>query len=277
VTTLRYAKGHGTQNDFVVLPDPDGRIDLTPALVRALCDRHAGVGADGVLRVVPSLRHPEAAADAGAAEWFMDYHNADGSVAEMCGNGVRVFARYLVDNGLVAPGEFAVATRAGVRPVVAPATGDITVDMGLPELHGESAAVLSGVTYRGTAVSTGNPHLVCLVDKPVADLDLSAPPLADRAAFPAGVNVEFANVVAPSQVTMRVYERGVGETRSCGTGVVATAAVVAARSGRQPVTVDVPGGRLVVAFDGTTSFLTGPAVIVAEGTVRLEALRATAG
>ncbi|MFL6076987.1 MAG: diaminopimelate epimerase [Mycobacteriales bacterium] len=276
MTTLRYAKGHGTQNDFVVLPDPDGRIDLTPALVRALCDRHAGVGGDGVLRMVPSLRHPEAAADAGAAEWFMDYRNADGSVAEMCGNGVRVFARYLVDTGLVAPGEFAVATRAGVRAVLAPAAGDVTVDIGPAELRGESAAVLGGVTYRGTAVSTGNPHLVCLVDKPVADLDLSAPPLADPAVFPGGVNVEFANVVGPSQVTMRVYERGVGETRSCGTGVCATAAVVAAQSGRQPVTVDVPGGRLTVAFDGTTCLLTGPAVIVAEGTVRLESLRAAA-
>ncbi len=129
---MRFVKGHGTENDFVILPDPDGVLDLTPEAVARLCDRRAGIGADGVLRVVRT-KATEHEAD---AEWFMDYRNADGGVAEMCGNGIRVFARYLVDVDLAAPGEWDVATRAGLRRVTLGASGDVSVDMGLPELLG---------------------------------------------------------------------------------------------------------------------------------------------
>src|SRR3954447_7045445 len=118
---MKFVKGHGTGNDFVILPDPDGALALTPELVAALCDRHRGIGADGVLRVVRSAKHPSAADLAAEAEWFMDYWNADGSIAEMCGNGVRVFTRYLVANDLAEPSAdgLPIATRAGVvRAVV---------------------------------------------------------------------------------------------------------------------------------------------------------------
>src|SRR4051794_26232528 len=151
---MRFVKGHGTENDFVIVPDPDGALDLTPGMVAALCDRRAGIGADGVLRVVPAKL-----ADPGQdAEWFMDYRNSDGGVAEMCGNGIRVFARYLVAAGLTRPGEFGVATRAGVKRVRLGDTGDVSVDMGAPSVLGESWADLGGRRHHGLNVSMGNPH-----------------------------------------------------------------------------------------------------------------------
>lgn len=274
VDTLRFVKGHGTQNDFVILPDPDGGLDLPPELVAAICDRRAGVGGDGVLRVVPAKLCPEVAGQAGEAEWFMDYRNADGSVAEMCGNGVRVFARYLVETGLAAPGEFGVATRAGVRRVRLAAAGDVTVDMGRPRVFGDSTATVAGRRYAGVCVDVGNPHLACLIDDPVAGLDLTRPPAFDAAVFPEGVNVELLNPAGERRVAMRVYERGSGETRSCGTGTVA-AAVAAARAAGETTgawTIQVPGGEVRVTLDETTSFLTGPAVLVAEGELRLATL-----
>jgi diaminopimelate epimerase len=272
--TLRFVKGHGTQNDFVILPDPDGRLELSPELVAAICDRRAGVGADGVLRVVPAKLCPEVADQAGAAEWFMDYRNADGSVAEMCGNGVRVFARYLVEAGLAAPGELGVATRAGVRRVRLGPSGDVTVDMGLPRVFGTSRAVLAGREYPGVCVDVGNPHLACLTDEPVAGIDLTRPPSFDPAVFPQGVNVELLNRAGERRVAMRVYERGSGETRSCGTGTVA-AAVAAARAAGETTgewAVEVPGGEVRVTLAEHTAFLTGPAVLVAEGELRTAAL-----
>ncbi|MEV5414387.1 diaminopimelate epimerase [Thermopolyspora sp. NPDC052614] len=271
---MRFVKGHGTQNDFVILPDPDARLDLSPALVAAICDRRAGVGADGVLRVVPSKLCPEAADQAGEAEWFMDYRNADGSLAEMCGNGVRVFARYLVETGLAAPGEFGVATRAGVRRVRLAATGDVTVDMGPPKVFGTSRTTIAGRDYEGVCVDVGNPHLACLIEDAVSDLDLTRPPAFDATVFPQGVNVELLNPAGERRVVMRVFERGSGETRSCGTGTVA-AAVAAARAAGETAgvwSIEVPGGEVRVTLDPDTSFLTGPAVLVAEGEIRLAAL-----
>ena len=265
---LRFSKGHGTENDFILLPDPDGTLDVTPELVRALCDRRAGLGGDGVLRVVRTAAVPGAPA---GAEWFMDYRNADGSLAEMCGNGLRVFARYLLDQGLAVPGRFAVSTRAGVKEVVVSADS-VTVDLGAPVFGPASEAVLDGTTYSGVSVSMGNPHLVCPVDVPLDTLDLLRAPGYDPAVFPEGVNVEF---VVPAEdvdgadvhVAMRVHERGVGETRSCGTGTCAVAAAALAARGldRGTVVVDVPGGRVTVTLDGVTCLLTGPAVIVASG------------
>jgi diaminopimelate epimerase len=265
---MRFMKGHGTENDFVILPDLDGSFDPSPGFVAALCDRRAGIGGDGVLRVVrtKALGRDE------DAEWFMDYRNADGGIAEMCGNGVRVFARYLVDAGLAAPGDLRIGTRAGVRSVSLGATGDVTVDMGAPEIGGAGSASVAGIPREGLRISMGNPHLACRVTDPVGTLDLSCPPVFDPVSFPDGVNVELYRPAGGMRVEMRVYERGCGETRSCGTGAVATAVAAAYDEGRIEGTWDiaVPGGVVTVILDGRTSFLRGPAVLVAEGEVRPE-------
>jgi diaminopimelate epimerase len=261
-----FVKGHGTENDFVLLPDLDASLDLTPARVRVLCDRRAGLGADGVLRVVRAKAIDPRPSDVDDDVWFMDYRNADGSVAEMCGNGVRVFARYLLDAGLVAGREFPVGSRAGVRDVVVHADGDVAVDMGPARVTGESAATVGGTTLPGVVVDVGNPHLVCPVDR-LDDLDLTVPPGYDPAVFPGGVNVEFVVVEAPDRVRIRVHERGVGETRSCGTGTVAAVAGVLHRRGDQTgaASVDIPGGRVHVEVGENTCVLTGPAAFVARG------------
>jgi diaminopimelate epimerase len=264
---VEFLKGHGTQNDFVLLPDVDGALDLTAARVRALCDRQQGLGADGVLRIVPAARVPGLATD---VEWFMDYRNADGSIAEMCGNGVRVFVRYLVEAGLAKPGEFSIATRAGDRRVQV-AADTVTVDMGLANVFGESVATIGGRTLPGLAVDVGNPHLVCALDDTdldLAALDLSVAPGHDPVVFPHGVNVEFTRSLNADELRMRVHERGVGETRSCGTGTVAAVAAALHRAGRGTgeVAVHIPGGTVIVgiAADGEAT-LTGPAVLVARG------------
>ncbi len=284
---MRLAKGHGTENDFVILADPDGARDLQPGLVARLCDRHAGIGADGVLRAVRTaakggagLGGPATAGDAGLAagadggrnggaapEWFMDYRNADGSLAEMCGNGIRVFARYLLGEGLASGPEFTVATRSGYRRVREEPSGDITVDMGPATALGPGRAVLDGRLREGLRVSVGNPHLACLVHDPLESFDLSAAPDLDPAAFPEGGNLELVLVTGPAAASMRVYERGSGETRSCGTGAVAAALAAAQSAGQDQGVweVTLPGGMLTVTLDAGTSWLTGPAVLVAEG------------
>jgi diaminopimelate epimerase len=265
---LPFAKGHGTGNDFIVVPDPDGELDLSADLVAALCDRRRGLGADGLLRVVRTRAHPGLAGRADEAEWFMDYRNADGTLAEMCGNGVRVFARYLVESGLASGARVAILTRAGL--VVAEIGEDtIAVDMPLPEVFADSVAWVSGVDFPGTVASCGNPNLVCRVDDPDL-IELSRAPRLDPVTFPAGANVEFVAPVGPLHVRMRVVERGVGETLSCGSGACAVAAVVLrdAALDAGTVTVDVPGGRLRVLLDSGRCVLSGPAVIVAAGTVR---------
>jgi diaminopimelate epimerase len=274
VGSLQFVKGHGTGNDFVIVPDPDGELALTPSLVAALCDRHRGIGADGVLRVVRSAKAVDGAAMAGEAEWFMDYWNADGSYAEMCGNGTRVFVRYLITSGL-ASSVTTLATRTGVVRVSA-VSSDVSVDLGRPSIVGSSVASLGSLTMPGVAVDCGNPHLVCALSGglSLADLDLARAPGYDPAVFPAGVNVEFVAPVGPLHVAMRVYERGSAETLSCGTGAVAVAAVTLRDAGLDDgvVTVDVPGGRLTVTFDGTACWLAGPAVLVASGEVDVAAL-----
>jgi diaminopimelate epimerase len=260
---IPFLKGHGTENDFVLLPDLDATLDLTEARVRVLCDRRAGLGADGVLRVVPS-KAVEGAED---GLWFMDYRNADGSIAEMCGNGVRLFGRYLVDAGLVSEPEFTIGTRAGTRGVTV--GDDITVEMGPVRVTGTSLATVHGGTIAGVAVNVGNPHLVCVVEDAdkLASLDLTVPPLYDPEAFPEGVNIEFVVVETPDHLRMRVHERGVGETRSCGTGTVAAVTGVLFGRGEQhgAATVDIPGGRVRVTVDPGGSTLSGPAVFTARG------------
>lgn len=286
-----FLKGHGTENDFVIVPDPDGRLELSPAAVARICDRRAGIGGDGLIRVVRSSAHPEARAMADEAEWFMDYRNSDGSVAEMCGNGVRVFARYLERAGLVEPGDLAVATRAGVRRVhiakdgpggAEGSGGAITVRMGkalLPEPgpDGPITVTVGEHSWPARHVDMGNPHAVAFVDDlGQAGRLLDAPEVTPGSAYPQGTNVEFVVDRGPRHVAMRVHERGSGETRSCGTGACAVMVAAARRDGADPAaeghpvtyTVDVPGGRLVISElpDGTVE-MTGPAVIVAEGEI----------
>jgi diaminopimelate epimerase len=278
---LTFTKGHGTGNDFVVLPDPDGALALTPDVVAALCDRHRGIGADGVLRVVRSAKHPDAAGYAADAEWFMDYWNADGSIAEMCGNGVRVFARYLVETGLATPpGDgLPIATRAGVvRAVVGSPT--IAVRMATPRVYAASTASLGPLTVPGVAVDCGNPHLVCGLSSDLDGLDLHVAPGFDAALFPEGVNVEFVAAAEPVDgadvhVRMRVHERGSGETLSCGSGALAVGAVALRDAGLTAgvVAVDLPGGRLTLTVTPAGEWwLSGPAVLVATGEIDVAAL-----
>jgi diaminopimelate epimerase len=271
---IEFLKGHGTQNDFVLLPDATGRLELTEARVAALCDRHRGLGADGVLRVVRA-----AALDVPSdGEWFMDYRNADGSIAEMCGNGVRVFARHLVDSGLATEGEFVIGTRAGDRPVVVHPDRSVTVHMGPATITGASVTVVAGRPFSGVAVNVGNPHLVSLLDDDVAELDLRDQPDFDHDLFPHGVNLEFVNRLGEGALRMRVHERGVGETRACGTGTVAVVAAAFHLAGTDTgvSTVDLPGGRVEVTVSRGASTLSGPAEIVARGEID-EAWWAAAG
>ncbi len=283
-SAVPFLKGHGTENDFVIVPDPDNVIDLPASVVGRLCDRRAGIGGDGLLHVVRSAAHPEARAMADEAEWFMDYRNADGSIAEMCGNGVRVFARYLQRAGHVESGDLAVATRGGVKTVhiakAAPDSGadagDITVSMGRAALPGQTVTVtVQEHSWPTQNVNMGNPHAVAFVEHLDDAGNLyTEPPFSPAAVYPDGVNIEFVVDRGERHVAMRVHERGSGETRSCGTGACAVAVAAARRDGIDPAatgvpvtyTVDLPGGRLVITErpDGEVE-MTGPAVIVAEG------------
>ncbi|MHA0286800.1 diaminopimelate epimerase [Mycobacterium sp. C3-094] len=279
---MEFAKGHGTQNDFVVLPDLAATLTLAPAAVAALCDRRQGLGADGVLRVTTAGaaraagvfdRLPEGLSD---GDWYMDYRNADGSIAQMCGNGVRVFAHYLRASGLETRDEFVVGSLAGPRPVVLHAVdavrADVTVEMGKANVLGSSTATVGGRSFAGLAVDVGNPHLACvdpgLTAEALAALNVAAPVSFDREQFPDGVNIEVLTALdADSAVTMRVHERGVGETRSCGTGTVAAAVAALAQQGAQTgeVSVHVPGGAVTVTVTDASSHLRGPSVLVARG------------
>ncbi|MFD0558821.1 diaminopimelate epimerase [Stackebrandtia endophytica] len=257
---MRFVKGHGTGNDFVIVADVDNDRPLSVAAIARLCDRRRGVGGDGLLRVVRAAKHPDGVGQAAAAEWFMDYYNADGSIAEMCGNGVRVFVRYLVAEGLVETNRVPVATRAGVRDVLVE-NDQFSVDMGAARTFGTSTVAIGGEILSGRHISMGNPHLVCRVTDPT-EYDLTVQPEFDTELFPTGVNVELTSPT-DTGVRMRVHERGVGETQSCGTGACAVA--VDALGGPGTCTVDVPGGRLTVTITEETVILTGPAVLVAEG------------
>ncbi|MEI6621828.1 MAG: diaminopimelate epimerase [Actinomycetes bacterium] len=278
---IPFTKGHGTGNDFVIVPDYQGLLDLSPALVAGICDRRTGIGADGLLRVVRCRNEAEALDQVDSAEWFMDYRNADGSLAEMCGNGARVFARFLMAQGLVSS-RFAIASRSGLHAVVAEPDGTITVEVGVPLARTSEPAPIVRVgdfEWTGDAWWMPNPHAVVFVD------DLSqAGPLLDPPAvvagdlFPNGQNVEFVvdhttDTHSPT-AQMRVYERGVGETDSCGTGACAVALSVRARhrvSVPGSVVVDVPGGRLRVFVGSTGSVsLNGPAVLVGSGALEPE-------
>lgn len=259
---VAFRKGHGTGNDFIVLPDPDDRIVMTPALARALCDRRFGIGGDGVIRVVAS---PEP-----GARWFMDYWNSDGSIGVMCGNGARVFARHLVESGLEEEGDFPVLTRGGLRQVRAGASGDVSVSMG-PVTGSDEPDVsvrLAGTEYPATAAFVPNPHAVVFLPTLAGLGDITGAVAGPETVYPDAANIEFVEVLAPDRVRMRVFERGSGETQSCGTGACAVAwshARVNGLSGSD-VTVLVPGGEVTVTL-GPDVTLTGPAEFVAAGVV----------
>jgi diaminopimelate epimerase len=295
-TGVRFVKGHGTENDFVLLHDLDGRLELPPSTVAALCDRRSGIGGDGLIRVVRAAALADG--DGQDVEWFMDYRNADGSPAQMCGNGTRVFAAYLAAAGLVDLPDGAavrIGTRAGVKTVRREGDGFVT-DLGPWFVPGGADAAgrgadsevslaaaprhAPGAALPALSVDVGNPHtVVALPDADeLAAADLRTAPVVVPAP-PQGTNVEL---VVPlhdatadvGHLAMRVHERGVGETRSCGTGVVA--AVIAARvwgGAAAPAvwTVEVPGGRLRVtlpegnALAGASAELAGPAVLGAAG------------
>ncbi|MRJ77011.1 diaminopimelate epimerase [Aeromicrobium sp. SMF47] len=270
-----WLKGHGTENDFVLLPDHDGTLhgDLDASFVAALCHRRRGIGADGVLRVIRSTALPEVES---AGEWFMDYRNADGSISEMCGNGVRVFALHLVQEGLADPSApFVVGTRDGDKIVTfdtsSPGGPLISVDMGVPQVQGVSKVSAHGNTWEAQDVRTGNPHAVAFVDRLGDAGTLLTEPDYDTSIYPEGVNIEFVVREGERHVAMRVHERGSGETRSCGTGACAVAVATAVADGAErPSTyrVDVPGGTVHVTWGADDHIvLTGPAEIVARGTM----------
>jgi diaminopimelate epimerase len=283
---LHFTKGHGTENDFVLVADLDGCHDLTPGQVRRLTDRRAGIGADGLIRVVPAQGAADQhVRDQGAqARWFMDYRNADGSVAEMCGNGTRVFAAYLRREGLETADEFAIATRAGVK--VVRFDGElIAVNLGSWRIVNSTVAHKKGFDAMvkvqghdpmpGLSLDLGNPHIVVALpdSADLASLDLSACPEVNPAANH-GTNIEFVRPIGPGHIAMRVHERGVGETRSCGTGAAAAALATRWWAGADTATdewrVDVPGGTLRVrALPGQQVELAGPAVLVADGVTTL--------
>jgi len=295
---LAFSKGHGTGNDFVLIADPHGALEVTAEQVAALCDRHRGIGGDGLIRAVPSRFLPEGAellAQHPEAEWFMDYRNGDGSLSEMCGNGVRVFVHFLIQQGLVdlpAGESLVIGTRAGIKTVVRTASG-YAVDMGPWEFifPGEATAraMDSLVSAHGLdvarpalSVSMGNPHTVVALAEQ-AELDATGLFVAPRVdpEPPHGTNVEFVVPAEPlvhdgvGAISMRVHERGVGETLSCGTGACAAAVAIrhwAGQGAPDSWNVTVPGGvvgvKFFVAPDGHEHVeLSGPAVIVASGTL----------
>jgi diaminopimelate epimerase len=275
VIEYSYVKGHGTENDFVLVPDANGRNELTAGQVALLCDRRSGIGGDGVIRVVrtDATDDPAAVAARGEAMWFMDYRNADGSLSEMCGNGIRVLGHYLATHADVDPrNPLPIATRAGVKTLTFE-RDLITVDMGTPEVLGATTVTVGGRTLEARNLSLGNPHAVVFVEDLADAGPLLEAPGHDEATYPEGVNVEFVVRRGEHHLAMRVHERGSGETRSCGTGACA-AMVAAALADEAPrgttYTVDLPGGTLQIVWtEDDRILMTGPAVLTAEGVTRL--------
>ncbi|HET6153341.1 MAG TPA: diaminopimelate epimerase [Marmoricola sp.] len=271
-----FVKGHGTENDFVLIPDANGRHELTPEQVARLCDRRAGIGADGVIRVVrtDATDDPAAVEARDEARWFMDYRNSDGSLSEMCGNGIRVLALYLaLHTDLDRREPLTIATRAGIKTVTFDALRHdgvrITVDMGSPVVFDETKVAVGDRSWAASRISMGNPHAVAFVDALEDAGRLLVEPEFDRGVFPQGANVEFVVRSGERHVAMRVHERGSGETRSCGTGACAVMVAAALADGAERGTsyrVDVPGGTLDIVWTADDRILmTGPAALVAEG------------
>ncbi len=280
---IRFHKMHGTLNDFVVFDDLEGKIRLTTEQVTRLCDRRAGIGADGVIAIRPS----------DSADFFMDYVNADGSLAEMCGNGIRCLAKYAHDNGLTEKTTLRVETRGGVKTLELSMGPDghthrVRVDMGSPifdparipvnvELSGgpviDHPLEAGGRIFQASMVSMGNPHCVIVEQNNVESLpELYGSIIEKHPLFPAKTNVEFVKVLSRNRLFMRVWERGSGETLSCGTGACASA-VVANLKGlvEDTVTVELRGGDLEISWKGNQSsvVMSGEATFVYKGNITI--------
>jgi diaminopimelate epimerase len=254
VDEIPFGKYNGTGNDFVMIADLDGRYELDGELIAAICDRHRGVGADGLIRVT----------EADDGDFFMDYYNADGNVSQMCGNGIRCLSKLVFERGFTDKRDLTISTRAGLKYVTLlvkdGVVGAVTVDMGKPSFRRgdlpmqgdpDSSFVaepveLDGRSYKGTAVSMGNPHLVLFVDVDPRDIDVAGigSRLEHDPRFPERTNVEFV-ATSGNGLSVRVWERGVGETMACGTGACASL-VAAHMAGLVPARADVtfPGGTL---------------------------------
>ena len=298
---MRFAKYHGTGNDFIMVEDLGDSLRLEEGSIAALCDRHMGIGADGLIRIAPSDE----------ADFFMDYYNADGQVAEMCGNGIRCLGKYVYDRKLTDRRQIDVMTRAGVKRLAISADNgvarEVTVDMGIPSLEGQTPSAgadgkfvdrpleVNGRRYLATAVSMGNPHCVLFEDGdagsdggawshgpyggPEDIVPKDGRAIENRSdLFPQGTNVEFVRPLE-DRLAVRVWERGSGLTMACGTGACASvvASAVTGRTGRE-AKVEFPGGVLQVAWgsDDRVS-LTGPATLVFEGEVDPSWLARTGG
>ncbi len=266
MATVTLTYGHGTENDFLLLLDEADQIQVSPEAIARLCDRRSGIGADGFIRMVRKN-----------GTWFMDYRNSDGSLAEMCGNGIRVMARFLVNHKIQNAGLFPIETRAGKKFLAVPEVGEISVNMGkVDEIPDEITVAQNGHMWEGLHIEVGNPHAVAFVESLEQVGSLAEPPRVEpEDSFPEGANVEFVEVInkAANEVRMRVHERGSGETRSCGTGVCAVALAATIHLGKRLPSswiVHVPGGTLKVEIDGhSNAVLTGPAVLVREHEVDL--------
>jgi diaminopimelate epimerase len=274
---LSFTKGHGTANDFILISDVKNEWIPTVPQIMWLCDRRRGVGADGVIRIVPTALVSEFA-DLAIATWFMDYRNADGSIAEMCGNGARVFARYLVASGLETKKEFVIATRAGLHQVEVNSDFSVSISMGVARKVANGSPITvtipsSEVEFVAAGVYVPNPHAVVYLPENVNlnDIELGTPQVNPNEVFPDGVNIEFVKRMGPNHVAMRVVERGSGETLSCGTGACAVAWVEMLELGISSgeVRVDVPGGTLWVSLVDQQLWLRGSADLVARGKILL--------
>lgn len=285
--TIAFSKGQGTGNDFILVLDEHGQIEISASEVSKMCDRNFGIGADGLILVTPTAKSPEVShllEEEPSATWFMDYRNADGGKTEMCGNGIRVLARYLLSNGLteLTPGStLAIATRSGVKDLTATASG-FAVDLGLFNVGKEDTLVKArglSVARPGLEVSVGNPHVVVALanQAELEGLELLKTPVLDPEPS-SGANVEFVVLDEPlikegvAGLTMRVFERGVGETMSCGTGIAAAAIAIRHYAGGEQNfwKVTVPGGQVAVRMfpteQGEHVSISGPAEISFSGT-----------
>lgn len=258
MSQIAFTKGHGTGNDFLVLHDSSNQLQLTPNQIAKLCDRHFGLGANGVLRAIFD------------SVWFMDYRNADGTIAEMCGNGIRVFAEYLFQRNLI-ESVAEIKTRGGMKRVERVGENMWSVEMGRVHSEDQSAQILyRGTSYQATAVNVGNPHMVIHLDSLEAlPSSLLWPDVDNAGAHPDGFNLEFYVANSATSVSMRVLERGVGETLSCGTGACAVGYVHMQRGGQSKCEVRVPGGNLSVELVPDGIKLIGPVELVANGFVEL--------
>ena len=284
--SLAFTKGHGTGNDFILVLDEHGQIEISAEQVASMCDRHFGIGADGLIRVTPTAKSPEVShllEQEPGAQWFMDYRNADGTKAEMCGNGIRVFARYLLDKGLAeltSGSTLPIATRDGIKDLTATQTG-FAVDLGLFKVGDDETLVRArglSVARPALEVNVGNPHrVVALADNAeLESIDLGRAPILEPEAD-GGANVEFVVLDEPlikegvAGLTMRVHERGVGETLSCGTGIAAAAIAIRHYAGGEQNywKVTVPGGQVAVRMfpteDGEHVSISGPAELTYSG------------